>query len=162
MAVTDRRIIEQLDIKIGRNGDWFHEGVRIARPDLVKLFASVLQRHDDGSYWLETPVETGRIEVEDVPFLIVELNQQESGREQSLDLRTNVDRWFAFDGSHPLRFGSSEEVQGPVPYVMVDRGLEARLATNVYYQLVELTEVDSNGQYGIWSHGWFHVLGPPE
>mgnify|MGYP003693630191 CR=1 FL=1 len=41
---------------------------------LVKLFASVLRRETDGRYWLVTPAERGRIEVEDVPFLAVALD----------------------------------------------------------------------------------------
>ena len=60
-------------IRIDRNGAWYHEGGLIGRKELVCLFASVLRREPDGSYWLETPVERGRIEVEDAPFVAVEL-----------------------------------------------------------------------------------------
>src|SRR3712207_7692483 len=45
----------------------------IGRKELVCLFASVLKRERDGSYWLATPVERGRIEVEDAPFVAVEM-----------------------------------------------------------------------------------------
>ena len=63
-----------LDMRIARDGTWFYRGSPIARQRLVKLFASVLRREDDGSYWLVTPVERGRVSVEDAPFLAVELN----------------------------------------------------------------------------------------
>src|SRR5271155_5897084 len=62
-----------LDMRIARDGAWVYRGTPIGRLPLVKLFASVLCREADGSYWLVTPVERGRIEVEDVPFLAVEL-----------------------------------------------------------------------------------------
>src|SRR5271154_2406254 len=54
-----------LDMRIARDGTWFYRGTPIVRQPLVKLFASVLRREDDGSYWLVTPVERGRIVVED-------------------------------------------------------------------------------------------------
>src|SRR3546814_9089985 len=52
------------DIRIARDGTWFHEGAPIGRKALVKLFASVLWR-DDGGYWLRTPAEQGRIRSEE-------------------------------------------------------------------------------------------------
>ena len=55
-------------MRIARDGTWFYRGTPIARQRLVKLFASVLRREDDGSYWLVTPVERGRIVVEDAHF----------------------------------------------------------------------------------------------
>src|SRR3546814_18677180 len=79
------------DIRIARDGTWFHEGAPIGRKALVKLFASVLWR-DDGGYWLRTPAEQGRIEVEDAPFTAVELSVKGEGRDQVLAFRTNLDR----------------------------------------------------------------------
>ena len=59
-------------MRIARDGTWFYQGSPINRLPLVKLFASVLRREDDGEYWLVTPVERGRVPVEDVPFTAVE------------------------------------------------------------------------------------------
>ena len=64
----------RLPIRIDRNGTWYYRGSPIDRKELVCLFASVLRREPDGSCWLETPVERGRIEVEDAPFVAVELD----------------------------------------------------------------------------------------
>src|ERR1700740_390534 len=80
-----------LDMRIARDGTWFYRGSPIGRPALVQLFASVLRREPDGRYWLVTPAERGRIEVEDVPFLAVALTVQGEGREQQLIFRTNLD-----------------------------------------------------------------------
>ncbi|WP_346504504.1 DUF1285 domain-containing protein [Terasakiella sp. SH-1] len=61
-----------IDIRIARDGTWFHEGGPIGRKELVCLFASVLKRDEFGDYWLETPVEKARIQVEDAPFVVLQ------------------------------------------------------------------------------------------
>src|ERR1700722_9928180 len=92
-----------LDMRIARDGTWFYRGSPIARHRLVKLFASVLRREDDGSYWLVTPVERGRVSVEDAPFLAVELTSEGQGRERQLSFRTNLDEIVAAGPDHRLR-----------------------------------------------------------
>ena len=79
-------------MRIARDGTWYYRGSAINRLPLVKLFASVLRREDDGSYWLVTPVERGQIEVEDVPFVAVELAGEGSGRDRRLSLRRHSGR----------------------------------------------------------------------
>src|SRR3954454_2704130 len=102
---------------------------------LVRLFASVLRRADDGSYWLVTPAEQGRIEVEDVPFTAVEMRRSGDGREQAISFRTNLDDWVPLDPEHPLRTvpdaGGAE-----VPYLLVRDRLEARLARPGFFEPV--------------------------
>ena len=78
---SERRVIDcgDLHMRIARDGTWFYHGSPIGRKPLVKLFASVLRREPDGSYWLVTPVERGRVEVEDAPFTAVELAVEGEG-----------------------------------------------------------------------------------
>ena len=104
---------------------------------LVKLFASVLRREPDGCYWLVTPVERGRIEVEDVPFLAVALTVAGEGREQQLIFRTNLDDIVTAGPDNPLRVETAANGE-PAPYILVCDGLEARIARPVFYDLVEL------------------------
>src|SRR6266705_752977 len=80
-----------LDMRIARDGTWFYRGSPINRMPLVKLFASVLRRERDGSYWLVTPAERGRVTVEDAPFIAVAVDRQGEGRAQRLIFRTNLD-----------------------------------------------------------------------
>src|ERR1700741_946236 len=80
-----------IDMGIGRDGTWFYHGSPIGRKPLVKLFASVLRRDDAGDYWLVTPVERGKIKVDEVPFTAVEVNAAGAGESQSLTFRTNLD-----------------------------------------------------------------------
>jgi hypothetical protein len=147
-------------MRIDRDGSWYYQGSRIARPALVKLFATVLRRAADGSFWLVTPVEQGRVEVEDAPFVAVELDQQGSGRAQRLRMRTNLDEWVELDEAHPLRLdhrpGGAE-----VPYLLVRDRLEARIARPVFYHLVDIAEIDGECA-GMWSAGRFFPFGSLE
>ena len=151
-------------LRIGRDGSWWHEGRPIARIALVKLFATVLRRAADGSYWLVTPVERGRIEVEDAPFVAVEIAASGAGHEQRIRLRSNLDEWVTVGPEHPLRLRRTASDAGDdalVPYVEIRGGLEARLARPVYYQLVDLGVEQHDGgrtRFGVWSAGRFFAL----
>ena len=150
-------------MRIDRDGVWHHEGRPIARKALVKLFASVLRRDDDGGHWLVTPVEHGRIEVEDAPFVIVALEADGAGRDQTLRARTNLDDWVTIGPDHPLTMHFPKDGQSdvPLPYVDVSAGLEGRLLRSAYYQLVELGDshsMDGVLRYGVWSQGCFFPL----
>jgi len=152
-----------LDMRIARDGAWFYRGSAIGRLPLVKLFASVLRREADGTYWLVTPAERGRIEVEDVPFLAVELTVVGGGRDQQLIFRTNLDDIVTAGPDHPLRVETAASGE-PAPYILVRGGLEARLARPVFYDLVELggeEEIAGVVQFGVWSSGAFFWLGDP-
>lgn len=160
---TDLADDPRFAIRIGRDGTWFYRGSPIHRLELVKLFASVLRREGD-HYWLVTPAERGRIEVEDAPFVAVGLEAEGVGRGQKVRLRTNVDEWVTLGAAQPLRLrrpAGQPADAGPVPYVEVRDGLEARLTRSVYYDLVELGEAhDEPGasRFGVWSDGCFFAL----
>jgi hypothetical protein len=152
-----------LEMRIARDGTWFYRGSPIGRQPLVKLFGSVLHREPDGSYWLVTPAERGRIEVEDVPFLAVALTAEGEGRAQRLIFRTNLDEFVTAGPDNPLRVETAAS-GGPVPYILVRDGLEARLARPVFYDLVDLgTEerFEDAAAFGVWSEGMFFRLGEP-
>lgn len=147
-------------MRIDRNGTWYYRGSPIGRHALVKLFSTVLRRDQDGLYWLTTPVENGRIEVEDSPFIGVELIAEGEGRNQIIRFRTNVDDVVTLDAAHALRVVHDGASGEPRPYILVRKGLEARLARAVYYHLVEIGEMaESGGTFGVWSCGQFFSLG---
>lgn len=150
-------------IRIGRDGTWYYRGSPIGRPALVKLFASVLRRDTAGRYWLVTPAERGRIDVDDVPFLAVGLTITGRGQRQQLMLRTNLDEIVTAGVDHPLRIEATRNGE-TVPYILVRDGLEARLSRPVFYELVERgTEEYLAGRrmFGVWSGGMFFPLGEP-
>jgi hypothetical protein len=147
------------DMRIARDGSWYYRGSRIDRKPLVTLFSSVLRRDADGSFWLVTPVEKGRIDVEDAPFVGVELFVADAGAEQTLSVRTNVDEIVTIDASHPLRVVHDAATGEPAPYLTIRDGLDALLVRSVYYELAELGEARPDGSFGVWSGGTFFVLG---
>lgn len=127
-------------IRIDQDGVWWRDGLPFTRPGLVKLFSTVLRLDDDGQYWLQTPVEKGRIDVDDAPFTAVEL-ANEAG---VLKFRTNLDDWATLDQDHPLRVDIDAETGEPRPYVTVRGNLEARLLRPVFYELAEMA-VEQDG-----------------
>ncbi|WP_340115715.1 DUF1285 domain-containing protein [Pelagibius sp. 7325] len=153
------------DIRIARDGTWYHEGGVIGRKPLVKLLASVLWRDDGGVYWLQTPVEKGRITVEDAPFTAVELSVRGEGKDQILAFRTNLDDWVEADSEHPLRVAENPENGEISPYILVRGRLEALILRPVYYELAELAVAatvqgpESAESLGVWSKGVFFPLG---
>ena len=149
-------------IRIAHDGTWYYEGSPIARLAIARLFATVLKRDAQGVYWLETPVEKGRIEVEDVPFLAVALAISGHDRHQGLRFRTNMDEWVEAGPDHPLRVVEDPKTGQPTPYLLVRDGLEARITRSVYYELVELGVEDGAGldaAFGVWSGEAFFSLG---
>ena len=150
-----------IDIRIARDGTWFYMGSPIGRIRLAKLFSTVLRRDDDGEYYLVTPVEKLRIEVEDAPFIVVELEEHGQGQEQEIFLRTKTDDVVRVDDDHKIWVEYSEDGE-PSPYVEIRNGLSALIARNVYYQLIEIGTSYEDGpgeKFGVWSAGKFFVLG---
>ena len=155
-----------LPFVIKRDGTWLYRGSAIQRKELVCLFASVLKRGDDGSFLLETPAERGRIQVEDAPFVAVELDWTGDGRHQTLSFRTNVDQVVTAGPDHPIRVAHDLLTCEPTPYILIRQGIEARINRAVYYELVALAVpewVSCRRMLGVWSRGRFFSLGelPP-
>jgi hypothetical protein len=159
-----------LALRIGRDGTWYYQDSPIRRKELVCLFASCLKR-EAGEYWIETPAEKGRILVEDVPFVAVELYWSKGecgdlqGKGQALTFRTNIDEMVTAGPTHPIRVARDVVTCMPTPYVMVRDGLEARIGRAVYYELVALAVpevVHGERVLGVWSRGVFFPLGSAE
>ncbi len=148
-------------MRIDRNGTWYYRGSPIGRAALVKLFSTVLRKDAEGGHWLTTPVENGRIEVEDAPFIAVEMIAEGAGRDQIIRFRTNVDDTVTLDADHGLRIAEAEDGE-PRPYIHVRKGLEARIARPAFYHLIERGEPDpaNAARFGVWSSGRFFELGP--
>lgn len=157
------------DIRITADGVWHYRGSPIGRIALVRLFASVLKRDEQGQFWLETPAERGRIQVDDAPFVAVELQVEGAGREQRLRFRTNIDETVTADAQHPIvlrrdpRAATGDDGETGRPYLRLRDGIEALIARPVYYALVELADeqlIAGRPQPGVWSCGTFFPLVP--
>ncbi|GGB63108.1 DUF1285 domain-containing protein [Blastomonas aquatica] len=144
-------------MRIATDGRWYHRDGLISRPAMVRLFASVLRREDDGRYALVTPFEKQWIEVEDAPLLAVEVKSEGNGEQRRLAFRLNTDELVVSGADRPLILRGS--VDEPRPYLGLARGLEARIERSVYYDLVELAlaeqpdGADDLASLPIWSDG---------
>ena len=149
-----------LDMRIAADGTWYYLKTPIGRPALVKLFASVLKREDD-KYFLVTPVEKCGIQVDDAPFLAVEMNVEQRASGHVLHFRTNVDDWVACGPEHALRFETETGTGGLKPYLHVRRDLWAKVTRTLFFDLVELGEerdVASRLMFGVVSMGSFFAM----
>ena len=153
----------ELDMRIARDGTWYHEGAPIQRLTLARLFSTILRREDDGCYYLVTPVEKWRIQVEDAPFVAVLLEVSDKGaKQQALRFTTNLGDDVTVGPEHPLEVEYATPGGEPAPYVQVRARLRALLSRPVFLELTELgeeREVDGKPLYGVWSQGVFFPLG---
>ncbi|WP_375196692.1 DUF1285 domain-containing protein [Sphingobium sp.] len=144
------------EMRIARDGSWSHQGSPIGREAMVRLFSTILRREADGSYVLVTPVEKLSIEVEDAPFVAVELKTEGEGRKRTLAFRLNTGDLVAAGPDNALVLRAKEE--GPHPYVHVRGGLDALIGRSVYYELMNLALDENAEPIGLWSNGAFFPL----
>ena len=150
-----------MDMRIDRAGAWWFKGNLIGREALVKLFSTIMRREDDGEYYLVSPVEKWRIQVEDTPFLAHSLMVTGSGKDQVLEVTTNVGETLTIGTEHPLYLDVYPDTNEPRPLVAVRHGVQARLVTAAYYELADLAierSVDSKTVIGVISDGNFYKL----
>lgn len=152
-----------IGLRIGSDGTWYYQESPIGRAALVKLFSSVL-RKDEDDYVLVTPVEKISVEVEDAPFVAVEVQRESVAGRDILSFRTNVDEWVCAGPDHPLRF---EETSGGAvkPYLHVRSELWALVNRPVFYELVShgiTRTVDGKDMFGVCSDGAFFAMAPAE
>lgn len=151
----------EIDLRIAADGTWFSNGTPIARPSLVKLFASIL-RKDPERHVLVTPVECVGITVEDAPFLAVEMAVDGEGEARRLAFRTNVDDLVNVGEDHPMRF-EKDQAGGLKPYVRVRGALWARLTRALTYDFIALGQDRTIGDqimFGVFAGHRFHAIAP--
>ena len=144
------------NMRIARDGTWFHEGSPIGRPAMVRLFSTILRREPDGGYVLVTPAEKLDIAVEDAPFVAVEVSSEGEGRRRSLGFRLNTGDLVVAGADHPLRLSGVDG--GAHPYLRVREGLDALIARPVFYELANLAIAEDSEPLGLWSGGTFFPL----
>ena len=129
----------EIDIRITADGAWYHEGRRFQRNSLVKLFASVLRREKD-DYFLVTPAEKLRIQVDDAPFVATLVESVTTDDADAIVFTTNLGERILLDRDHALRIDADARTGEPRPYVQMDAGLEALISRSAFYDLINLAE----------------------
>lgn len=145
------------EMRIARDGTWYHQGAPISRPAMVRLFSTVLRREADGSHVLVTPVEKLAIEVESTAFRAIEMTMQGEREQRRIVLKLDSGDALVVGPAHPLVVGETEH--GPSPRVAVRHRLEAELSRAIYYELAEVALAEGADPPGVWSDGHFFTLG---
>ncbi|RGP40874.1 hypothetical protein BPTFM16_01167 [Altererythrobacter insulae] len=125
-------------MRIAADGTWYHQGDPIKRDAMVRAFAGLLMRDDDGNHWLVTPYEKSAIEVEDAALIATDVAKREGG----LAFRLNTDELVVAGPEHGLRAAGDAET--PSIYLHVRRGIEARLNRSTYQQLADIALSESD------------------
>lgn len=149
------------DFRIARDGTWYYQGSPMERQAMVRLFSTILCRDEAGEYWLKTPAEQCRIEVEDAPFVMVGFRVREMEQGRTLCFKTNVNEWVALDAMHPMELRPDPETGDMLPYIRIRDGLDAKLGRTVYYELAEYALAEGeirDGKRGVVSAGNFYPL----
>ena len=124
-----------IPIRINAQGEWYHDGVEIRRPSLVRLFASILRREDDGEYYLVTPGEKWRIEVDLHPLLVTDINPREIDGVQVLEATLNTGKQILVSEEYPF---FTEPKVGNIVAMRLPHGLTALCSRPAWYRLVEM------------------------
>lgn len=144
-------------MRIARDGRWYHDGSAITRPAMVRAFASLLRRDDDG-FWLVLPYQKLSIAVEDAPFIATDARLAQEPGGPALTVRTNTDEFAIVDTDHPLILrGTRDE---PAAYVVVRDRLEARLDRSTWLQLAEIALASGVEPLAVTSRGVTFPLDP--
>lgn len=150
-----------LDLEIQRDGTWIHEGTPIHRKELVRLFSTILKREGD-EYFLVTPVEKWRIRVEDAPLHAILFREITQNDVPALEFETLTGDVVVADADHPIRVTVDHKTGEPSPYIHVRANLDALIARNVFYHMVdgaELENCDGESHLYINSAGEKFLLG---
>lgn len=151
-----------IDMRIARDGTWFHDGTPIGRASLVKLFSSIL-KIEEGKYFLVTPVEKVGIIVDDAPLLAIDFTAHGQGRAQTLQFFTKTEDEVVASAENPLRIDRDPATGESAPYVHIRRGLWALIDRKSFYRLIELgchAPHDGQSWFGLWSSGRFFPVIP--
>jgi len=147
-----------MDMVIKANGEWIHEGGKIKRPAMVTMFSRILWL-EAGEYFLVTPVEKVRIQVEDAPFLVTGWQWVETAQGRALELKTQTEDVLLLGIDCDLWMESFKGEERP--YASMRYGMKALVGRNVFYgvaQSLEPVETANGVGMGIISAGKSYLL----
>ena len=149
---------------INEHGEWYYKESKITRHSMIKLFSTILVRDKDNTFHLRTPVEDVLVEVIDVPYIITEMFMTNKNNLSYICFKTNVGNNLVLGKKNPLWLEKKQDSDELIPYVLVQKGLIAKISRSVYYQLVELLEVKEIKKIlynGLYSGKDFFTLDQP-
>ncbi len=143
--------VESGKISFRRDGEWYSDDERIDNPRISLLFSESIKRNPDGSYYLQVAEERASITVEDTPYVVKALEDDELGG------------FIVVLNDHtrePLDPAALEVGADNVLYTRVKGGRErARFIRSAYYHLSDRFECDDSGRFYISLRGKTFPLG---
>jgi uncharacterized protein len=127
------------EIYVDEEGQWFYQGNRIIREDILELFYDSLSRSPEGEYMIQWRGNRCLLEVADTPFVISRVDfAGETGGKQKilLSLRHLIN-------AEPLAPETLQVGAHNVLYCRIRNGrYSARFSRPAYYQLAEWIQED--------------------
>ncbi len=136
------RELEHSLIRVDENADWFYEGSRIFRPEILESFYEKLELLPSGEYVLAEATVRCLLEVADTPFVItrVDVEGDASGGERIVLGLKNL------PGSERLDPGTLRSGKDNVLYCRIRNGrFPARFSRPAYYQFAAFIGEDESG-----------------
>jgi|TARA_B110000263_G_scaffold187764_1_gene165443 hypothetical protein len=161
LASWQPTLVRDMDLQIARDGIWHYLGSPIKRARLVRLLSKVLRRENE-EFFLVSPQEKLRIQVDDAPFVAVEMEHLGEADDQRLVFRTNVNDVVVAGVDHAICVVEDSRTGEPAPYIGVRDGLDALISRAVYYELAEIARpapAPRQHTLGVTSEGCFFALG---
>ncbi|MCA9772094.1 MAG: DUF1285 domain-containing protein [Myxococcales bacterium] len=123
------------NIFLDKEGNWYHEGVRITHARTLALFSRSIERDPkSGRYFLEVGNTAGWIDVEDTPYFVHEVTAAGEPPERYV-IRLSDMSEEALDPAS-LRVG----VNNVLYCTVKDGAMPARFLRKAYYQLAAFVE----------------------
>ena len=142
--------VESGKISFRRDGNWYTDDERIDNLRIATLFSNSIRQNPDGSYFLQVGDERASITVEDTPFVVRTLEDDELG---GFIVVLNDDTREELDA------GTLEVGADHVLYARVKSGAyRARFLRNAYYHLADRLETDDAGRFFVRIRGVRHPI----
>jgi hypothetical protein len=142
--------VESGKISFRRDGNWYSDDERIDNPRIALLFSQSIKRNPDGSYYLQVAEERASITVEDTPYVVKSLEDDQLG---GFMIVLNDETREPLDPAN-LEIGADS-----VLYALVKGGqARARFLRSAYYHLSDHFESDTDGRFYLNIRGNRHPL----
>lgn len=149
------------DIHVDCEGDWFYQGNRITREDILELFYDHLQTSANNSYVIVWEQQRCALRVDDTPFVITRVDRRSAGGATGEQFLLTLKHVSAPEVLDP---GSLWVGKNHVLYARIRSGLFiARFSRPGYYQMaVWIQEDPATGQFFLEANGERHRIASQE
>ncbi len=122
------------EIRIDRDCNWYCDGTRMIREDIIELLSRNVVVDEDGNWLIKLENQSYPVIVEDVPFLVKGIARDGN----SLRLVVNDNRQLNFPPG-------GIELKNDIPYIsLFNNRLDAKLSRNAFWKLSQYVREENN------------------